>query len=725
MHIIIEMSSSVSEYPAGSFEASYQLHESIGKGAFSTVHRCRNRISSQEFAVKIIDLRPLRLSANFDSKRLMREVDIMRSISHENVIRLIEVFETEDCVKIVMEIAMGRELFDLILARNRYSEADARPIFTQIASALGFLHNKGIVHRDIKPENIIVTNHGGVVKLLDFGLAKATSATFGSTAKTFVGTPCYLAPEVENVRDSDTGYGVEVDCWSLGAVLYVMLVARFPEFERTSGVPLVKLTADIWKSISREAKDLIKGLMNPDPRKRITAQQALQHPWTLGIQNTSRPSNADDDDMSSLKNHVGGSAFVGVGSSASQILLETVPSLGDDSIGNDSETSIESLHTPGIGIPQFQHLNIHTTDDALVPIQKPRIVTATQASSTSNQSDKQSQLMLLHKKVCHLFESALLSLPPPAIASRIRHRALLARNLMVETFKVMRKLHMVSTQILKILDDTNLAVRENEPLLAHRFFSRQKDLINQLREGLEKIKSLNDNLVTSVNVLISEVGTILPSLPPSTTSTSSSSTSSTSSSTLNTTDSSCSSSIETGGVGGGGGGGYDLSLTKFNHSYQEDHLLSMDLVSPPSPPRTQNTNTDNQKSGLDALAVLPSTLHQIDKQLDNSSLLLANIDVVFEMMTAKGDLVEEYVDFAHNPSLMKRFQDRITEYRLFWNQMQETAVANISAQDHSEATNMYAFVDTEKGNDQNNSSSSTSSSSSTISGVNSRFIRNG
>jgi serine/threonine protein kinase len=94
----------------------------------------------------------------------------------------------------VLELATGCELFDLIIARNKYYEEDAIPIFSQVATALAFLHSKGIVHRDIKPENIKVNNFTGEVKLLDFGLAKVTT-TYGSTARTFVGTPCYLARE--------------------------------------------------------------------------------------------------------------------------------------------------------------------------------------------------------------------------------------------------------------------------------------------------------------------------------------------------------------------------------------------------------------------------------------------------------------------------------------------------------------------------------------------------
>ena len=187
-----------------------------------------------------------------------------------------------------MEYIPGVELFDDILARKKYSENDARPVFNQIASAVGYLHERHIVHRDIKPENIkVIAGSGGQatsVRLLDFGLSKdLNEGGMPSVGRTFVGTPCYLAPEVELVRNdgSGPGYGVEVDCWSLGAVLYVMLVARFPEFDRTSGSPMVKLDGELWQSVSAEARDLIRQLMTPDPSKRMTVTQALQHPWML------------------------------------------------------------------------------------------------------------------------------------------------------------------------------------------------------------------------------------------------------------------------------------------------------------------------------------------------------------------------------------------------------------------------------------------------------------
>ena len=142
-----------------------------------------------------------------------------------------------------------------------------------------------ILHRDIKPENVLLLHDPDpetglpVAKLLDFGLSKNAGS---SIAKTFVGTPCYLAPEVEYTSRGIGGtYGLPADCWSLGAVLHVMLVSRFPEFARDPETGHVKLFLPPaqWDNISTEAKDLIRGLMTTSPNARMTARQCLQHPW--------------------------------------------------------------------------------------------------------------------------------------------------------------------------------------------------------------------------------------------------------------------------------------------------------------------------------------------------------------------------------------------------------------------------------------------------------------
>ena len=152
----------------------------------------------------------------------------------------------------------------------------------QIAYAVRYLHSMDVLHRDIKPENILITTNTAtgalIVKLLDFGLSKYSG--MGSAAKSFVGTPCYVAPEVEAAsRSSGRTYGQPVDCWSMGSVLYVMLVARFPEFQYINGVKTLVLPPALWKDASDDAKHLVKGLIHGDPNARLSANAVLRHPW--------------------------------------------------------------------------------------------------------------------------------------------------------------------------------------------------------------------------------------------------------------------------------------------------------------------------------------------------------------------------------------------------------------------------------------------------------------
>ena len=268
-----------------SFLNKYEFLNEIGRGGFSRVFRCRSRkVQGDEYAVKVIDLRPMRLKEKFDPARLRREVDIMKKLRHRNIVYFYEGYETDDSVLLVLELCPGKELFDVILERNSFSEVDAKPAFTQVCSAVYYLHCLNIIHRDIKPENILVLDRRDaagnlVIKLLDFGLSKNAGA--GSEAKTFVGTPCYLAPEVEYTSKGLGGtYGLPADCWSLGAVLYVMLVARFPEFEQDSaGKVVLKLPPVLWSNVSSEAKALVSGLMNTNQYARLTSGAALQHEW--------------------------------------------------------------------------------------------------------------------------------------------------------------------------------------------------------------------------------------------------------------------------------------------------------------------------------------------------------------------------------------------------------------------------------------------------------------
>ena len=281
-------------------EFGYTLHEQVGKGGFATVHRCTRDETGEEFAVKAIDLRPKMLDPDFDKDRLLREVRVMQRLQHSNIVRLQEVFDFDARLLFVMEYFKGRELFDAILDRGKFTEDAARPIFAQLLSAVRYLHELSVVHRDIKPENILIMEDADGpaprIKLIDFGLSKMVGGK--EQAVTFVGTPQYFAPEVDpNHRESASApYGVSADCWSLGAVLYVMLAGRFPAF-RVFHEPAgggaggggqaakrreVAFPENIWADSTGNARALIAGLMEDDPKKRLTAQQAAEHPWVKG-----------------------------------------------------------------------------------------------------------------------------------------------------------------------------------------------------------------------------------------------------------------------------------------------------------------------------------------------------------------------------------------------------------------------------------------------------------
>ena len=249
--------------------------------------------------MKTVDARPLRLRPNFSPKRLLREACILSRLRHPHVVAYVGVWSGPDALRLVMTKVEGRELFDVILERQALAEHDARPLIKQLCDALAYLHENKIAHRDVKPENVLVELHRvPKATLIDFGLSKALLDDDGdedpggfpllasSAGKTFVGTPCYLAPEIEAIHAggpmAPTSYGVSVDAWSLGAVVNVTLVARFPEFQRSTDERRVNVDTDAFRDVSRDARDLIARLMVADPQRRLATRDALDHPWLRG-----------------------------------------------------------------------------------------------------------------------------------------------------------------------------------------------------------------------------------------------------------------------------------------------------------------------------------------------------------------------------------------------------------------------------------------------------------
>ncbi|XP_026119606.1 calcium/calmodulin-dependent protein kinase type II subunit gamma-like isoform X21 [Carassius auratus] len=262
------------------FTDEYQLYEELGKGAFSVVRRCVKLSTGQEYAAKIINTK--KLSAR-DHQKLEREARICRLLKHSNIVRLHDSISEEGFHYLLFDLVTGGELFEDIVAREYYSEADASHCIHQILDSVHHIHQHDIVHRDLKPENLLLASKckNAAVKLADFGLAIEVQgdqqAWFG-----FAGTPGYLSPEVLRKE----AYGKPVDIWACGVILYILLVGYPPFWDEDQHKLYQQIKAGAydfpspeWDTVTPEAKNLINQMLTINPAKRITAQEALKHPW--------------------------------------------------------------------------------------------------------------------------------------------------------------------------------------------------------------------------------------------------------------------------------------------------------------------------------------------------------------------------------------------------------------------------------------------------------------
>ncbi|KAH1401028.1 hypothetical protein KXW39_003916 [Aspergillus fumigatus] len=277
------------------FHQRYHMMEQIGKGHFATVNLCSNRVTGVLFAVKMFQSHRPPSSSDFES--LHYEIQLLRELqkhSHPNLMRMADLFADFEKNRICLVMDLGKEgdLFDLIVAKGKFTETETRVLFTQLLSAIKFLHDRGWVHRDVKPENILVMDKNLTIQLSDFGLAKKLPTDSGSEelASTLCGTPSYVAPEVLQTSRSRS-YGFGVDVWSSGVVLYICL-SGFPPFSDelyTEENPYtlaqqIKMgqyhyPSPYWDSVGDPALDLIDAMLTVDVDKRATAEECLAHPW--------------------------------------------------------------------------------------------------------------------------------------------------------------------------------------------------------------------------------------------------------------------------------------------------------------------------------------------------------------------------------------------------------------------------------------------------------------
>lgn len=253
----------------------------LGEGGFAIVCRAVEKRTRQERAVKCI------LKSRVpDSERLQHEIRTMLAMDHPNIIKLFQSFEDNQQIYLVMELCAGGELFDVVVEQGRMSEADTAVIMQQMLRALVYMHEAGVCHRDMKPENFLFLRKApiksNVLKVVDFGIA-ANFEEGHASFSTKVGTPYYVAPEV---LGRWARYDEKCDCWSAGVILYVLLSGILPLKGKNTQDTLRKVVAgsysfppSIFDSVSAQAKDLIKKLLEKSPSQRLSAKQAMQHTW--------------------------------------------------------------------------------------------------------------------------------------------------------------------------------------------------------------------------------------------------------------------------------------------------------------------------------------------------------------------------------------------------------------------------------------------------------------
>ncbi|KMZ58326.1 Calcium-dependent protein kinase [Zostera marina] len=275
---------SVLPYKTPSLKGLYSIGKKLGQGQFGTTYLCVEKSTSKRYACKTIPKR--KLICREDYEDVYREIQIMHHLSeHPNVVRIKGAYEDAMFVHIVMELCAGGELFDRIVMKGHYSERKAAGLIKTIVGVVEACHSLGVMHRDLKPENFLLLGEDedgdAALKATDFGLSVFYKP--GEVFTDVVGSPFYVAPEVLQKY-----YGPEVDVWSAGVILYILLSGVPPFWAETEGgifKEILKAHLDFesepWPLISESAKDLIRNMLNRDPTKRFTAHQVLCHPWIV------------------------------------------------------------------------------------------------------------------------------------------------------------------------------------------------------------------------------------------------------------------------------------------------------------------------------------------------------------------------------------------------------------------------------------------------------------
>ncbi|MQL80906.1 hypothetical protein Taro_013378 [Colocasia esculenta] len=266
--------------PFEDVKAHYTLGKELGRGQFGVTYLCTDNATGLQYACKSISKRKL-VNKN-DREDIKREIQIMQHLSGQaNIVEFRGAYEDRHSVHLVMELCAGGELFDRIIAKGHYSERAAATICRSIVNVVHICNFMGVMHRDLKPENFLLAtkSEGAMLKATDFGLSVYIEE--GKVYRDIVGSAYYVAPEVLR-----RNYGKEIDVWSAGVILYILLSGVPPFWAETEkGIfdavlqGEIDFESDPWPSISSSAKDLVRKMLTQDPRRRITSAQVLEHPW--------------------------------------------------------------------------------------------------------------------------------------------------------------------------------------------------------------------------------------------------------------------------------------------------------------------------------------------------------------------------------------------------------------------------------------------------------------
>ena len=262
-------------------DINYKITRKLGEGMFSTVKLATHSLTGSKVAIKILE--KTRISKIEDKERINREMAIIKRLHHFNIAKLYQIVENKLTIYLIQEHVEGKEFMEYLTKKGKLMENEACKFYHQIISGLDYIHHCGIAHRDFKPENILLTNDNTILKIIDFGLSNTYKNN--QLLKTACGSPCYASPEMIQEQSYN---GALSDIWSSGIILYLMLCGNLPFYHEQNEVMYKKILSgkfDLPKHLSDNAKDILKKILEVNPKKRLNFEEIKAHPWFNIIDN--------------------------------------------------------------------------------------------------------------------------------------------------------------------------------------------------------------------------------------------------------------------------------------------------------------------------------------------------------------------------------------------------------------------------------------------------------